>query len=208
MSEKNRLARVQWAKKHKYPKKAWNKTVYTDERSIWLSRGRIKMWTKSDTKRTAPTTKHTPKINVWAGFSSMGTFPLSIFADNMNSQMFITILEGHLLTQAEVFHQNGWRLVMDNDPNTLRRLSRNFCPKISQTIYHGLRRALTSTRLRMFSDGLNENTKLAPRTISELREKLEIVWSNINPEFLKPYCDSMPRRCQLVIESGGFPINY
>ena len=64
VSEKNRLARVQWAKKHKCPKKAWYNTVYTDEMSIWLSRGRIKMWTKSDTKRTAPTTKHTPKINV------------------------------------------------------------------------------------------------------------------------------------------------
>ena len=115
VSEKNRLVRVKWAKKHKYPKKSWYKTVFIDEMSIWLARGRIKLWTKSGQKRT-PTTKHTPKINVWAGFSSMGTFPLCIFTNNMNSEMFINILEGYLLTQAEVYHKDDWRLVTDNDP--------------------------------------------------------------------------------------------
>ena len=35
----------------------------------------------------------------------------------MNSQLFISIMEGHLLRQAEIFHGNDWRLVMDNDPN-------------------------------------------------------------------------------------------
>ena len=125
--------------------------------SIWLTRGRIKMWTNPN-QRTAPTTKHTPKINVLAGFSSMGTFPLSIFTDNMNNQMFITILEGHLLTQAEVFHQNECRLVMDNDPKHTSKVVKEFLFQISQTIYHGLRRGLTSNRLRMFSDGLKENS--------------------------------------------------
>ena len=150
--------------------------------SIWLSRGRIKMWTKSDTKRTAPTTKHTPKINVWAGFSSMGTFPLSIFTDNMNSQMFITILEGHLLTQAEVFHQNEWRLVMDNDPKHTSKVVKQF---LSQNIPNHLPWPSQSPDLNpienVFRWVTQELIKLAPRTISELREKLEIVWSNINP---------------------------
>ncbi|KAI6647836.1 hypothetical protein LOD99_8423 [Oopsacas minuta] len=106
INEKNQLARQQWAKKYKYPKKAWYQTVFIDKMSIWLARGRIKMWTKSGQKRIVPTTKHSPKINVWAEFSSMGTFPICIFTENMNSQMFVDILEGHLLTQAEIFHQN------------------------------------------------------------------------------------------------------
>ena len=57
-------------------------------------------------KRFAPTTKHVPKIHVWAGFSSMGTFPLCIFTENMNSDMFLQIIEGHLLTQA--CHESQW----------------------------------------------------------------------------------------------------
>ena len=40
------------------------------------------------------------KINVWAAFSPMRTFPLCTFTENMNSEMFIRILEGHLFTQA------------------------------------------------------------------------------------------------------------
>ena len=74
------------------------------------------MWTKSNEKRFAQTTKLVTKIHVWAAFSSMGTFPLCIFTQNMNSDMFLDIMEGHLLTQAQVFHENHWRLVMDNDP--------------------------------------------------------------------------------------------
>ena len=71
LSEKNRIYRISWAKKYKYPKKQWAQTIFLDEMSIWLSRGRIMMWTKSDKKRFAPTTKHVPKIHVWAGFSSL-----------------------------------------------------------------------------------------------------------------------------------------
>ena len=139
----------------------------------------------------------------------MGTFPLSIFTDNMNSQMFIIILEGHLLAQAEVFHQNEWRLVMNNDPKHISKVVKEF---LSQNIPNHLPWPSQSPDLNpienVFGWVKREHIKLTPRTISELREKLEIVWSNINPEFLKPYCDSMPCRCQLVMESGGFPINY
>ena len=34
----------------------------------------------------------------------------------MNSDMFLHILKSNLLVQAEVFHLDQWRLVMDNDP--------------------------------------------------------------------------------------------
>ena len=129
VSEKNRLVRVNGQRSTSTP--SWYKTVFIDEMSIWLARGRIKLWTKSGQKRTAPTTKHTPKINVWAGFSSMGTFPLCIFTNNMNSEMFINILEGYLLTQAEVYHKDDWRLVMDNDPKYTSKIVKQF---LSQNI--------------------------------------------------------------------------
>ncbi|KAI6655306.1 hypothetical protein LOD99_2141 [Oopsacas minuta] len=209
ISEKNRLARLQWAKKYKYPKKAWYQTVFIDEMSIWLARGRIKMWTKSGQKRIVSTTKHSLKINVWAGFSSMGTFPLCIFTENMNSQMFVDILEGHLLTQAEIFHRNEWRLVMDNDPKHTSKLVKTY---LVQNIPNHLPWPSQSPDINpienVFSWVKRELIKLAPRTISELRKMLEIVWEKITPEFLRSYCDSMPHRCQMVIESGGFAINY
>ena len=90
------------------------------------------MWTKSGRKRLVPTVKHTPKINVWAAFSSMWTFPLSIFNHNMNSDMFLWILQTHLISQAFVFHENAWRVVMDNDPKHKSKVVKKFLDKMSR----------------------------------------------------------------------------
>ena len=59
----------------------------------------------------------------------MGTFPLCISTENMNSEMFVRILEGHLLTQAKVFHQDQWRVAMDNDPKHTSKISKEFLAK-------------------------------------------------------------------------------
>ncbi|KAI6652457.1 hypothetical protein LOD99_7471 [Oopsacas minuta] len=50
LSEKNHMYRIEWAKKYKYSKKQWAQTILLDEISIWLSRGRLRMWTKSNKK--------------------------------------------------------------------------------------------------------------------------------------------------------------
>ena len=91
-----------------------------------------------------------PKLMFGQGCSSMGTFPLSIFTDNMNSQMFIPILEGHLLTQAKVFHQNDWRLVMDNDPKHTSKVVKEF---LSQNIPNHLPWPSQSPNLNPIENG-------------------------------------------------------
>ncbi|KAI6649996.1 hypothetical protein LOD99_6360 [Oopsacas minuta] len=209
LSETNRLYRIQWAKKFKYPKKQWAKTVFADEMSIWLSRGRMKMWTKSDQKRFVPTTKHTPKINVWAAFSSIGTFPLCIFTTNMDSSLFIDILQGHLLTQAEVFHGNDWQLVMDNDPKHTATKVKNWLSTMLPKVLPWPSQSPDLNPIEnLFAWVKQELTKQGPKTISELKKMLEITWSRLDSNFLEPYWSSMPRRCQMVIDSRGLPIKY
>ena len=39
----------------------------------------------------------------------------------MDSDLFLHIMEGHLIAQANAFHENNWRLVMDNDPKHTSR---------------------------------------------------------------------------------------
>ena len=153
LSEKNRLARIKWAKKFRYPKKEWAKTVFVDEMSIWLSRGQVKVWTKKYKKIIAPTTKHVPKINVWAGFSSMATFPLCIFRENMDSNMFLDIMHGHLITQAKIFHDSDWRLVLDNDPKHTAIKVQEWLSKTSRNNYHGHLRVPMSTQSKISSVG-------------------------------------------------------
>ena len=87
LSEKSRLLRLDWAKKNKY--KHWYRAVFSDEASFWLRSGRLRMWTKSNKTCIIPTVKHSPKIHIWAAFSSMGTFPLCIFTRNMDGNFFV-----------------------------------------------------------------------------------------------------------------------
>ncbi|KAI6656059.1 hypothetical protein LOD99_11356 [Oopsacas minuta] len=100
----------------------------------------------------------------------------------MNSQMFVDILEGDLLTQAEIFHQNEWRLVMDNDPKYTSKLVKTY---LVQNIPNHLPWPCQSPDINpienVFSWVKRELIKLALRTISELRKMLEILWERITP---------------------------
>ena len=55
---------------------------------------------------------------------------------------------------------------------------------------------------------LNRLPHRRPKTINELKSKLNLLWDSITPEFLASYWGSMPRRCQMLLESNGFKINY
>ena len=95
LSEKNRILRIEWGKKNE--KVQWCHAVFADEASFWLRSGRIRMWIKGNQKAIQPTTKHSPKLHIWAAFSSMGTFPHCFFRRNMDANFFVNIMEWHLL---------------------------------------------------------------------------------------------------------------
>ena len=46
------------------------------------------------------------------------------------------------------------------------------------------------------------------KTIEDLKTRIEEIWESISPDFLTPYWQSMPRRCQMGIEKNGYKINY
>ena len=47
----------------------------------------------------------------------------------MYTQLFISIMDDYLLHQAEIFHGNNWRLVMDNDPKHTSLLPKQWIKK-------------------------------------------------------------------------------
>ena len=190
LSEVHKINRVKWAKKYRYPVKEWSKTIFIDEMSIWLAKGRLRMWTKRGKKCICPTTKHSAKINVWAAFSSIGVFPLCVFRENMNSQLFISIIEGHLLKQAEVFHGTDWRVVMDNDPKHTSLLSRQW---IEENIPNKMPLPSQSPDMNPIENPFGwlkqKLVKKGPKTIKQLKDMLEEIWSNVDPEFLSSYLE-------------------
>ena len=47
-----------------------------------------------------------------------------------------------------------------------------------------------------------------PSNLSGLEENLHKIWDSIEPDFLRLYWQSMPKRRKYVIQSQGLKINY
>ena len=100
------LKGIDWAKKQ--ARKHWRNAIFCDEASFWLHGGRVKMWTKRGKKSLATGSKTQSEGSYLGGFSSMGTFSLCIFRENLTGSLYCKILEWHLLSQAEVFSARQW----------------------------------------------------------------------------------------------------
>ena len=146
---------------------------------------------------TQSTVKHTQKINIWAAFSSMGTFPLCIFSKMLNAELFIKIIEVHLLAEAHVLYQDAWFLVQDNDPKHTAELTKAWMvenmpnkkidwPSQSPDI-NPIENLFAWVKLNLI--------KRRQKNITKLKEELTALWENINSDFLEKYWLSMPRRC-------------
>ena len=208
LSEKNRLMRVNWAKNNIQTR--WEHAIFADEASIWLRRGRVRMWTKSGIVRSQPTVKHTQKIHIWAAFSSMGTFPLCIFTDILTAQLYIKILQVHLLAQAWTFHRNEWFLVQDNDPKHTAKLTKNWMAEnMPQNIFLWPSQSPDINPIENLFAWIKQSlVKRSPKSIYQLKMELVDLWESIDGSFLENYWASMPKRCQLVIDNDGQKINY
>ena len=125
LTQRHMDRRVSWAKENKLTD--WEKVVFSDEMSIWLSRGKIFLWCKSDEHPIKPTSKHTPKIHVWGAFSARGTFPLKIFRENLTGLGYIRILNECLIAQSQVLYPDGWIFRRTMIPNTPPRLLKISC---------------------------------------------------------------------------------
>ncbi|KAI6656113.1 hypothetical protein LOD99_1446 [Oopsacas minuta] len=93
--------RVEWCKDH--VNYCWENVFFTDECSIWLNRGSVGMWTRAKENPILKVQRHTPKLHVWGGISSMGTTILKIFTSNFVSKLYIDTLNECLIRTADVY---------------------------------------------------------------------------------------------------------
>ena len=208
LSEKNRILRIEWGKKNE--KVQWCHAVFADEASFWLRSGKIRMWIKGNQKAIQPTTKHSPKLHIWAAFSSMGTFPLCFFRRNMDANFFVNIMEWHLLEQAQVFHGQMWFLIQDNDPKHTSRIAKAWMEENmrknqrdwpSQTPdLNPIENIFGWMKQKLYRNNFT--------SLVQLEKRIQEIWDSITPEFLAPYWKSMRHRCSLVVENNGSKINY
>ena len=124
LTDRHKQQRVLWVKNNRQTD--WERVVFSEEMSILLAGGRIRLWCKGDQQAVKESNKHSPKLHVWGTISARGTFPLKVFRENLTGELYTNILNECLITQAQILYPDGWVFQEDNDPKHTSKVAKTF----------------------------------------------------------------------------------
>lgn len=217
VSLKNRKARVAFAKKHlNWTSQQWAKVLFSDESKFMMfgSDGiqyvRRPKGTRNDPKFQLPTVKHGGgNIMVWGCFSRDGVGPLHLIEETMDRFVYRDILKDVMLPHAKDKMCRGWIFQQDNDPKHASNLLKEFfkTKKIRVLEWPSQSPDLNPIEHAWEHLGRQMHGK-TPSNKKVLFEMLKEEWNKIPLNVVIKLIDSMPKRCQAVIDSKGYPTKY
>lgn len=218
LSKKNRKARMEFARAHiSWSKEKWNTVLWSDESKFKLfgSDGRQyvrrPVGARFKAKYQIPTVKHGGgNVMVWGCFSRSGTGPIIQVQGKMDRFQYKEILENTMLPFAEDEMPLRWIFQQDNDPKHSSKLVKEWFGSKNINVLEWPSQSpdlnpiehlweVLDRRIRMHSDIKNQQ---------QLFGIIESEWSRIPAETLQKLVDSMPRRCQAVLDSRGYSTKY
>lgn len=211
INEVNRCGRVAWAREHlKWTREQWHKVLWSDESPYILRVNQRVQDEAHDPCCTSATVKHDEKIMVWGCFAARGIGHLHRIEGIMNKNMYVGILEDHMYPSAvDLFDEEEWIFQEDNDPKHTSRLAKEWTN--DQGIYRMSWPAQSPDLNPIENLWAILDSRLKdhqPGTKEELFEVLKAGWNSFDRDLLTGLVDSMPARCQAVIDSEGYATKY
>jgi transposase len=115
LTDAHKKYRVEWAIAH--ANQDWSKVIFTDETSFQMFRNTLLAFQKKGQRRLKkPMPKHPYKVHFWGAMTANGTIDYFMFTQNMNGELYRTILTKNLLPSARRKMRDGWVFQQDNDP--------------------------------------------------------------------------------------------
>lgn len=217
ISVKNRKARIKFAQEHlNWTAKEWSKVLFTDESKFCLfgSDGikyvRRPKGTRFDPKYQLPTVKHGGgNVMVWGGFSRDSVGPIHRIEGIMDQKVYLEIMKNIMLPHGKDKMPRGWVLQQDNDPKHCAKTVKDFFKSKKIRVLEWPSQSPDLNPIEHLWEHVDRQLKgQKPANKNELFEKIAECWANIPIDVLISLVDSMPRRCQAVLNAKGYATKY
>jgi transposase len=216
ISEENRKKRIAWAKEHlSWTKDQWNRVLWSDESPFTLRyQGKLRVWRMHNERylpeATTATIKHDKKVNVWGCFSARGVGDLHAIDGIMEQRQYHNILVRHMVPSSKrLFPEGNWIFQHDNDPKHTAKLNKKYLQSKCISVLPWPAQSPDLNPIENLWSILGFRLRNRRVTTEEsLIEILQDEWSKLSRGTLENLVDSMPRRCQAVIDSKGFATKY
>ncbi len=217
VSLKNRKARLEFAKKHlDWTPNQWAKVLWSDESKFMLfgSDGikyvRRPAGERFNPKYQLPTVKHGGgNIMVWGCFSRDGIGPIHRVEGIMDQYMYKDIINNKMLPHAKDKLPRGWVFQQDNDPKHTAVSVKNFFASKKIRVLDWPSQSPDLNPIEHIWEHVDRQLRgRKPTNKDELFSLIKSEWSKIPLDVLIKLVDSMPRRCQAVIDAKGYPTKY
>ena len=159
---------------------------------------------------TQASVKHDKKINVWGCFSAHGVGNLFRIHGIMLKEHYNNILISQMVPSAQrLFPNQNWIFQQDNDPKHTAIINKTWVANNNISTFEWPAQSPDLNPIENLWSILDKQCRdRRPGNENELFQILEEKWKSLDISLLTKLVDSMPKRCQAVIDSKGYPTKY
>jgi transposase len=148
---------------------------------------------------------------VWAGFSAKGKTKIAFLTGRQNSEDYIYTVSEFVLPFAHLNYGTEFIYQQDGASIHTSKASMAFLEEQGVQVLewtpqspdlNPIENMWSIMTRRVYHNGRQFNT------VADLRAAIEAAWESIEPKIIRSLIDSMPRRCQEVIEKNGNKTHY